>query len=63
MSVADRRCTYPKWEPRRDNPGGDCREPATRAAPLGRTGGYLALCGPCSEHRVDSIPIEEVPEP
>lgn len=63
MSVADRRCAYPKWEPSKGNPGGDCRAGATKAAPLGSTGLHLALCPPCSEHRVDAVPIEQVEEP
>lgn len=56
-------CEYPTVEPTRDNPGGDCQQPPTHAAPLGRTGRYLALCPQHRAHRVDSRPIGEVEDP
>lgn len=57
-------CTYPRWEPSKTNPGGDCGiKPPAMAAPLGRTGLWLALCAGCAPYRPDAIPIGQVPEP
>lgn len=57
-------CQYPKWQPTRENPAGDClRQPVTHGAPLGRTGLWLALCAECAPHRADAIPAGQVPEP
>jgi hypothetical protein len=57
-------CQYPVWQPSSSNPAGDCREePAPMAAPLGQTGGWLALCARHATHRLDAIPREQVPEP
>ena len=57
-------CQYPKVEPSKANPAGDCsKTPPVMAAPLGRTGGWLALCSGCAPYRQDAIPIGEVPEP
>jgi hypothetical protein len=56
-------CQYPVWQASRENPGGDCREPATHAAPLGDTGRYLSLCPQHCAHRVDAIPLDQVPDP
>jgi hypothetical protein len=57
-------CEYPRWEPSKDNPGGDCRRtPPTMAAPLGSTGRYLALCPDCAGCRPDAVPIGQVEEP
>ena len=56
-------CQYPAVEPSKTNPAGDCLATAVRAAPLGETGRWLRLCPSHAEHRVDSIPLEEVPEP
>jgi hypothetical protein len=56
-------CQYPAWQPSRENPAGDCRQPPTHAAPLGATGGYLSLCPQHCAHRVDAVPIEQIEEP
>lgn len=55
-------CQYPTVEPWKDNPAGDCRQPATHAAPLGATGRWLRLCPQHCAHRVDAIPLDQVPE-
>jgi len=57
-------CQYPRWYPSKDNPAGDCMaKPPTMAAPLGQTGGHLALCAGCATHRPDAVPISQVEEP
>lgn len=56
-------CQYPTVEPVKDNPGGDCRQPATHAAPLGGTGRWLRLCPQHRAHRVDAVPLDQVPDP
>lgn len=55
-------CEYPTYSPTKANPGGNCGKPPTHAAPLGQTGRYLSLCPQDRAHRVDAIPIEQVPE-
>jgi hypothetical protein len=58
------RCQYPRWQPSKENPAGDCFiTPATHAAPLGQTGRFIALCVGCSAHRPDAVPIDQVEEP
>jgi hypothetical protein len=56
-----RRCQYPVWQPtpRRSS---DCHAPASMAAPLGATGRWLALCPDHAPHRVDAVPLSQVPE-
>lgn len=57
-------CDYPRWSPSKSNPSGGCGvKPATHAAPLGDTGRWLPLCSGCAQHRLDAVPIAEVPEP
>jgi hypothetical protein len=57
-------CEYPRWEPSKANPGGDCStKPPTMAAPLGDTGRHIALCTGCAPYRPDAIPITSVEEP
>jgi hypothetical protein len=55
-------CRAPKWEPSRANPGGDCGEPATRAAPLGTTGRWLPLCAEHAARHARTVPLSQVPE-
>lgn len=57
------RCQYPRWSPSKENPDGGCGKPPTMAAPLGRTGGHLALCPACAPYRPDAVPIATVEEP
>jgi hypothetical protein len=56
-------CQYPTVEPWQGNPGGDCRQPATHAAPLGDTGRWLRLCAQHYPHRVDAVPLDQLPDP
>jgi hypothetical protein len=55
-------CDYPRFAPSRNNPTGGCGRVATMAAPLGDTGRWLPLCGKCAQHRVDAVPLDQIPE-
>jgi hypothetical protein len=54
-------CRAPRWEPRKDNPAGDCRQPAIAGVPLGETGRVLPVCGECAERydRIVELPEED----
>jgi hypothetical protein len=56
-------CEFPVFAASRGNPTGGCRAEATHAAPLGHTGRWLPLCPEHRAHRVDAIPLEQVPDP
>jgi hypothetical protein len=54
-------CRAPRWEPRKDNPAGDCRQPAIAGVPLGETGRVLPVCGECADRyeRIVDLPEED----
>lgn len=57
-------CEYPRWEPSKEHPSSDCGIiPPVMAAPLGESGRWIALCAVHAPHRLDAIPIGQVPEP
>lgn len=57
-------CQAPRWQPSKENPGGDCGvKPAARAVKLGDTGRYLRVCAGCAGSYRQTIPLSEVPEP
>jgi hypothetical protein len=54
-------CRAPRWESSRENPGGDCRQPAIAAVPLGDTGRVLPVCAEDADRyeRLVDLPEEE----
>jgi len=61
--VTARTCEFPAYEPRPENPAGDCRKPATRATTYG-SGRAQPLC---PEHAArypegSTFPVEQIEE-
>lgn len=52
-------CRSPVWEPRRDNPGGDCLGPAIAAVPLGGTGRTMPVCEEHADRYERLVPLKE----
>lgn len=57
-------CQAARWQPSKENPGGDCgATPQARAVPLGNTGRYLRVCAGCAPRYGTTVALSEVPEP
>lgn len=52
-------CRSAVWEPRKDNPGGDCLAPAVAAVRLGETGRTMPVCAEHAERYSAVVPLEE----
>lgn len=56
------RCQHATHSPTKENPGGDCGRPASRAVALGQTGRWLPVCEQDAPRYLVTIPLDQVPE-